>query len=77
MKGIVKKEPVSFFRRKGAFFLFVTICGLCFMGCVRLTGGAGYWTTSPDREAKAKQASFDTDNLVPKEKDKPSGIVLA
>lgn len=39
-----------------------------FQGCVRLTGSAGYWKTTPDGEVQSKQAGFDTANLVSKDK---------
>ena len=37
-----------------------------FSGCIRLTGGAGYWHKGPeDEQPKVKQVGFDTNDYVP------------
>jgi hypothetical protein len=42
-------------------FLFILFSS----GCIRVSGGAGYWHKSPDEEeTKSKQIGFDTDNVV-------------
>ncbi len=44
--------------------IMVIVLGLIFPGCIRLTGGAGYWHEDAQGEVKSKQVGFDTQNLV-------------
>ena len=45
--------------------LYAVLCTALLSGCVRLSGGAGYWKTEADGNTVAKRASFDTANYVP------------
>ena len=50
--------------KKIIWILPVLSCVLGLAGCARFTGGAAYWKMSPDGTMVAKQAGFDTANLV-------------
>jgi hypothetical protein len=52
---------------------FVAAC--VFSGCVHVAGTAGYWHADAERESQNKQVSFDTANLVSKDKDPESNTV--
>jgi len=42
-------------------------------GCVRMTGGAGYWKQGPDdAEPQSKYAGFDTQKMIPQDKSQGS-----
>lgn len=46
--------------------VFVFVTAIFFGGCIRLSGGAGYWHQGPkDDVPKAKTVGFDTQNMVP------------
>lgn len=53
-----------------SLFLISVLCLLC-SGCIRLAGGAGYYTEK-DGEYQSKQASFDTERLNP---NRPAGSI--
>lgn len=44
---------------------------LC-IGCIRLSGGAGYYTQKNDEEPQVKKVGFDTANLNP---NRPVGSI--
>lgn len=44
--------------------IIIALCALSASGCVRLTGGAGYWHTGEEGQPQSKQVGFDTDNIV-------------
>ena len=48
-----------------AVTLYAVLCTVLLCGCVRLSGGAGYWKTGADGETAAKKVGFDTADYVP------------
>ena len=51
--------------RGAKLVLGLILAVLTFQGCVRFTGGAGYWHTGPEGEVQNKSVGFDTKSLVP------------
>lgn len=45
--------------------LLVALCVLSLVGCVRLTGGAGYTKVNAEGEATTKKVGFDTADYIP------------
>jgi hypothetical protein len=52
-------------RRLLLFGISAVLCAVLLNGCVHVSGTAGYWHTNKEGETTAKQAGFDTANLVP------------
>ena len=58
--------------RKRAALVLSILMMICFGGCVRVAGTAGYWKTG-ENGTVSKQAGFDTHRLV--QKDQAPGSV--
>jgi len=50
---------------RGIAFLCALFFIIFFPGCVRFSGGAGYWHTDSKGEAKGRQVGFDTADYIP------------
>lgn len=59
----------------GTVILFVALCVVLMPSCVRLSGGVGYSRADSEGNVKSKQAGFDTDDLVRKDKT-PGSITV-
>ena len=69
MRSCLVRRKMSFLpasRFQTHLLLAIFALGLLSLsGCVRVSGGAGYWNTGPNGKLKFKQAGFDTEDYVP------------